>query len=296
MPVETIELHAADGRRLGGAFASPAGEARGAVVIAGANGVPHRFYAGTAEALAGAGLAVLRFDYRGLGASRTLPPRREPATMQDWGALDIAAAIDWLEARVPGRPLHLLGHSAGGWLPGFAGNTGKLASILTIASQSGYWRLWPWPQRALITAFWFAILPTAVGAFGYLPSFVLGGGESLPPGAARQWARWGRSPEFLGADATPGFAAFRGRLLACAVVGDDFYAPRAAVERFAGFYTATAAREVRDFAPRSADGRTPRHFTAFASAFRPALAEVVVDFMLGGKKAAAGAIPAAVGR
>ena len=282
MSVETIEIHAADGRRLGGALALPAGEARGAVVIAGANGVPHRFYAGTAEALAGVGLAVLRFDYRGLGASRTLPPRHEPASMRDWGALDVAAAIDWLEARLPGRPLHLLGHSAGGWLPGFAGNTAKLASILTVASQSGYWRLWPWPQRALMAAFWFAVLPAAVGAFGYLPSFVLGGGESLPPGAARQWARWGRAPEFLGADATPGFTAFRGRLLALAVVGDDFYAPRAAVERFAGFYTAASARAVRDFGPRAADGRAPRHFTAFASAFRPALTEVAVDFLLDG--------------
>ena len=294
MPAQTIELRAADGRLLGGAFTPPAGAVRGAVVIAGANGVPHRFYAGTAEALAGLGLAVLRFDYRGLGASRTLPPRREPASMRDWGALDVAAAIEWLAERVPDRPLHLLGHSAGGWLAGFAGNTSRLASIVTVASQSGYWRLWPWPERALIAAFWFAVLPATVGVFGYLPRIVLGGGESLPPRAARQWARWGRSPDFLGADATPGFAAFRGRLLALAVVGDDFYAPRASVERFAGFYTAVATREVRDFGPRSADGRTPRHFTAFASAFRPALTGVLGGFLLDEKETAAGMIPAAV--
>ncbi len=280
MPAEAIEIRAADGRLLGGSLTRPAGDARAAVVIAGANGVPQRFYAGTAEALAGAGLAVLRFDYRGLGASRAVAPRQEPASMRDWGALDVAAAIDHLAERYPDRPLHLLGHSAGGWLPGFAGNTAKLASILTVASQSGYWRLWPWPQRALIATFWFAVLPASVAVFGYLPRWVLGGGESLPRGVARQWARWGRSAEFLGRDATPGFDAFRGRLLALAVVGDDFYAPRAAVERFAGFYGGAQTREVRDFGPPGTRGERPRHFTAFSSAFRAPLQALLRDFFL----------------
>ena len=280
MPAETVEFQAADGRRLGGALVRPEGEARGAVVIAGANGVPHRFYTGTAEALSASGLAVLRFDYRGLGASRTAAARRETASMRDWGALDIAAAIDWLENRYPDSPLHLLGHSAGGWLPGFAGNTSKLASIFTVASQSGYWRLWPWPQRALIAAFWFGILPATVATFGYLPSFVLGGGESLPPGVAREWARWGRSPAFLESDATPGFAAFRGRLCALAVVGDDFYAPRSAVERFAGFYANAAASRVLEFGPPGRRGERPRHFTAFSSSFREPLGALMRSFYL----------------
>lgn len=283
MPTETAEIRAADGRLLGGTLVLPAGEPHGAVVIAGANGVPHRFYTGTAEGLAGAGFAVLRFDYRGLGASRNAPPRREPASMRDWGALDVAAAIDWLAERFPDTPLHLLGHSAGGWLPGFAANTAKLTSIFTVASQSGYWRLWPWPERAVIAAFWFAILPASVAAFGYLPRVILGGGESLPAGVAREWARWGRSPEFLRSDATPGFAAFRGRLLALAVVGDDFYAPRLAVERFAGFYSDAAASAVEDFGPAGKRGERPRHFTAFSSSFREPLVDRMRRFFLDGE-------------
>jgi predicted alpha/beta hydrolase len=277
VPAETLSFAAADGRRLGGALILPAQPALGAVLIAGANGVPHRFYAGTAEALAAAGYATLRFDYRGLATSRVVAPRRESATMRDWGALDVAAALETLAARAPGLPLHLLGHSAGGWLPGLAANAGRLDSIVTVASQSGYWRLWPWPERVVIATFWYALLPAAAAVCGYLPRVVLGGGESLPPGVAREWARWGRSPAFLQSDATPGFAAFRGRLLALAVEGDDLYAPYAAVERFATFYGAAATREVRAFAPRGPRGDKAKHFTVFSARFREALIGTVAE-------------------
>lgn len=288
MRSEPTRFPALDGRLLGGVLSRPPAAPRGGVVIAGATGVPHRFYAGAAEALSAAGFAVLRFDYRGLASSRSTPPRGEVARMRDWGALDIAGAVDWLGEQVPGVPLHLLGHSAGGWLPGFAANTGRLATIVTVASQSGYWRLWPWPERAALAAFWFAVLPLTVATLGYLPSWVLGGGESLPPDVARDWARWGRHPEFLRGDrnsgappgATPGFDAFSGRLLAFAVAGDDFYAPRAAVERFAGFYSRAAHTEVRDFSEPGANGQLPRHFTVFSQAFRGALISQLTSFLL----------------
>ncbi len=160
VPAETLTFAARDGRTLGGAFDLPAAP-RGAVLIAGATGVPHRFYAGTATALDERGFAVLRFDYRGLGSSRIAHPRHEEARMRDWGALDIAGALDWLKLRLPGVPLHLLGHSAGGWLAGLAPNADGLRSIATVASQSGYWRLWPWPERAAMAVFWHAVLPLA---------------------------------------------------------------------------------------------------------------------------------------
>ncbi|MEO8504643.1 MAG: alpha/beta fold hydrolase [Acidobacteriota bacterium] len=285
MREEVVQITARDGRLLGGALSLPEGQPRAALLIAGANGVPHRFYAGTAAALAERGLAVLRFDYRGLATSKIVPARRETARMSDWGAVDIDGAIDWLGARVSGAPLHLLGHSAGGWLPGLAPSAERLDSIVSVASQSGYWRLWPWPERLAITTFWFAILPAAVAVFGYLPGWVLGGGESLPPGVAREWAHWGRRPDFAQRSSGPnGFEAFRGRLRAYAVVGDDFYAPRRAVEHFSRFYRQAKITEVRDFGRRAeergAAGEKPKHFTVFSRTFRTALISELSAFLL----------------
>src|SRR5258705_10473460 len=93
--------------------------------------------------------------------------------MRDWGALDVAAAIDCLAARFPGQPLHLLGHSAGGWLAGIAGNADKLGSFATVASQSGNWRPLPCPERAVAAPFWVALLPPSDPAPVCTPARVL---------------------------------------------------------------------------------------------------------------------------
>ena len=67
-----------------------------------------------------AGMAVLTFDYRGIGGSRQGGALRdEDVRMQDWGRLDLEGALGWMRRAYPGAPLLVLGHSAGasssGW-------------------------------------------------------------------------------------------------------------------------------------------------------------------------------------
>ena len=88
-----LVFEAADGRPLAATVLEPR-RVEGAVVIASATGVPRRIYEGVAGCLADAGLAVLTFDYRGIGGSRQGGPlRHEPARMQDWGRLDLEGAL-----------------------------------------------------------------------------------------------------------------------------------------------------------------------------------------------------------
>jgi hypothetical protein len=80
---------------------------------------PHPLYGGTmnnrviyraAKGAVEAGLAALRFNFRGVGAS---------TGRYDKGAgerKDVAALIDWLERRYPGLPLALVGFSFGAWV------------------------------------------------------------------------------------------------------------------------------------------------------------------------------------
>jgi pimeloyl-ACP methyl ester carboxylesterase len=64
-----------------------------------------------AEALAGARVSTMRFDKRGVGASRGDYLR---AGMDDRRA-DARAALGWLSARTAGLPLLAVGHSEGAW-------------------------------------------------------------------------------------------------------------------------------------------------------------------------------------
>jgi len=80
---------------------------------------PHPVYGGTmdsrvvyraAKAVAAAGYAALRFNFRGVGKS---------TGQYDQGIgekEDVAAAIDWLERRYPGRHLAVVGYSFGAWV------------------------------------------------------------------------------------------------------------------------------------------------------------------------------------
>jgi|CXWL01.1.fsa_nt_gi predicted alpha/beta hydrolase len=276
-----LRLSTSDGRQLAATLFTPAAGARelhGGVLIAPATGVRRRFYAGFASHLSESGLAVLTLDYRGVGDSRDRPARHDPARMHEWGAHDLAAALAALGEAVPDAPLAVVGHSAGGWLYGLAASTAastvteRVRGVLTVASQVGYWGAWPFPQRYLMAAFWYGLLPATVGLWGHLPSWVLGG-EPLPPGVAREWAAWGRRPGFLTDFAATGgftgYADFTGDLRAYAIAG-DMYAPPGAVARFVDLYPA-ARSEVVLLDERRPLPERPKHFSVFRPTFRDTL-------------------------
>lgn len=266
-----IEIVAADGHRLAGSLRRPAGPARGAIVLAPAMGVPRRFYAPFARHLAGAGLASLAIDYRGIGGSRHGPLRGAPVQLHDWGELDLAAAVEHLAAELPGTPLGWVGHSVGGQLLGLT-PAARVSAALLVAAQSGYHRYWSGPPRLGMLALWYR-LPLLVPLFGKLPMRAARQGEDVPPGVALEWARWGRHPDYVLSYARTrgptGFETWSGALRALAIA-DDRYAPLAGVEALVSYFRAARSEVV---IVRPGDAGLPRiqHF----GFFRPSIGAVL---------------------
>ncbi|MEM6455155.1 MAG: alpha/beta hydrolase, partial [Acidobacteriota bacterium] len=165
-----------------------------------ATGVPKEVYASFAAWLTREhGAYVQTLDYRGIGGSRPASLRGFVASMQDWGRLDMAAAVDHLIATYPDSPRMVIGHSIGGQLLGLLPRHDQLDAAVLIASSSGYWRkMTTWRMRAFCALLWYVFLPPVVPLLGYGPTRALRQGEDLPRGVVQEWSRWCRHPRYLG--------------------------------------------------------------------------------------------------
>ena len=201
--------------------------------------VPARFYAKYAQHLSSKGLATLAVDYRGIGASMTLPVKDDPAKFHEWGEQDLAGAADYLRITYPGLPLHFVGHSAGGQLMGLLEDV-PIASALFVASGTASWRAYRGRARAVMFGLFNAVLPLTLAWKGYLPMRAVRQGEDVPQGVAAEWAEWGRHPRYVRKYADPkgglGFERYEGPLRAVAFK-DDAYAPPKAVESLLSLYS-----------------------------------------------------------
>lgn len=278
---ETLRLQTRDGQVLAADFFAPQPPMQGAVLIAGAMGVPRRFYAAFASDLAAHGLAVLTLDYRGFGDSAPKRLRGYRVQISDWIDQDLPAAIAALSERAPGAPLFWLGHSVGGQLFGFM-DTSRFAGALLIASQSGHWSLWDkpdWQRRMWMLGH--LLLPGLAITLGRVPGRLLGGGD-LPAGVARQWASWIRDPEYLGRLArTRGWADFvrYAGPLRVVTISDDDYAPPRAGAALLGFFKQARGERIT-ITPADAGAERIGHFDGFRAKFRDSLWPQWRDWLL----------------
>jgi predicted alpha/beta hydrolase len=261
-----LRIAAADGYALGATHFAPDASNGRVVVLNAAMGVKRGFYAPFALHLAARGFAVVSYDYRGIGDSR--PPRLRgfPARLQDWGERDFSGVLDWIAAQYPAARVLAMGHSVGGQIVALAPNADRVAALLCVAAQSGYWGHWPSARKLGMWALWHAAMPIGVRAVGYFPSRRLGLGEDLPPGVARQWAEWGRSPHYI---AGPPGGAMRDRFARLRLAiraysfSDDHFAPRPAVEALLALYRGAMSTEHRHLTPAGLGLRHIGHFGFF---------------------------------
>ncbi len=95
-----ITIDTPDGIQLSGTLYAT-GSANKTVVIAGATGLPGKFYSSFAKWLCNQGIDVITFSYRGLGGGRSLASN--PARKLDWMRYDIPAAITYANSKVSVR-------------------------------------------------------------------------------------------------------------------------------------------------------------------------------------------------
>lgn len=286
---EPFPLQAADGRSLAAELISPPSPSA-AVVVANAMGVRRGYYRPFAEHLASAGLATLLFDWRGIGDSAQTPVRSDPARFHEWGEADLPAAIDALEARFPDLPLLHVGHSAGGQVLGMAPNAGKLSGSLLVASQLGYWKLWPGLSRVWMFGNMFVLIPGFTRALGYVPMRRFGQGEDLPPGIGSEWARFCRHPDYVLSRGGPSFATFGGPIFAFGFT-DDFYAPEPAIRALLTRGYPRSSHLLRMVSPSEVGHSSIGHFGFFRPKFASTLWAKAVELLR-----AAAARPAAPAR
>ena len=287
-PPQALQLSAADGYRLAARLWPAAREAEAVVVINPATAVKAEYYHRYAAFLAEHGLAVLTYDYRGIGASRQGSLRRwRQISKLDWGRYDCDAALRHARRSFPDRPLYVVGHSIGGLLLGLAPSAGQVGRALTVGAQYAYWRDYG-PGKPLMWLRWHLLMPLLTKACGYFPARRLGWHEDLPAAAAYEWAHRPASLEAAygarpGEGALRHFAAMRGDLLAIGLEDDPFGTP-AALERLLAYYR-NSRRQRLHIAPADIGVARIGHFAWFNSRFRDTLWQESLDWLRHGRLA-----------
>jgi predicted alpha/beta hydrolase len=287
---EDIRIAAEDGRLLAATLFAPRGGASPAApltVVAGGTGIARRYYARFAAWLAERGRPVLTFDYRDTGGSRSGSLGGSPVRMRDWCILDVPGIIAW-GAREhgfgsPGRPLHWVGHSLGGFTVGLAHNGHLIRRQLNIATLSGYWRHMAVPERYRVRLAMGLVAPLVIRAHGYFPGALMGG-EDMPGPAFLEWRRWCLSPGFMFDDPTLPETANFARLQAPILFGqieDDPWGTPAAVEAIAGHFTGSADRSFWRIRLADAGARRIGHHGFFRSEFRDTLWPTAAEWLDG---------------
>lgn len=279
----TLTILAEDGFPLAASLYLPVGTPRARLLMAPAMGVKRAFYGRFLAYLAERGIASLVIDYRGIGESSAT--EQLSLSLSDWGEQDLAAATNTLCALVPSGeskiPTLFAGHSVGGQLFGLMRDA-PFDRALFIGSQAGYWGHWSGVSRLGMLALWFGAVPLFTSTLGYLPMKALGQGENIPSGVAREWARWGRDPQYVGVRAAEidraGYSHWKGTLRSIAVE-DDAYAPTKAVRELVKLYGASEG-EVVTVSPKELGTRRLGHFGLFRSKFRDSFWDEAASWLL----------------
>jgi predicted alpha/beta hydrolase len=158
------------------------------VVFNTGGGLAARRYAHFLRYLAGEGLPVLAYDYRGVGGSRPERLRGFVAGLEDWAEYDQAGVIDFARERYPRARLSSVSHSIGCLVACTAPNASMLHQMVYIGPHTGYWGdyrpPWKWPMALA----WHVLMPLVARACGYFPGAALRLGDDFPLRFALQWA------------------------------------------------------------------------------------------------------------
>jgi predicted alpha/beta hydrolase len=287
--IDDISFPAMDGYLLGATLFLPRGAKRHAILINSATAVPRKIYRAFAGYLAGRGCAVLTYDYRGTGGSRqkAVVGYNQPkslvgfkASMSDWAALDVTAAVAWMRERYKTLPLNYIGHSFGGQALGLIPNNSEVSRALLIAAQAGYWRLMAAPERYRVYALLNFVGTPLTRLLGYAPGW-MGLGEDLPRGVFQQWVGWVMSERYMFDDpkltALKNLPGYCGSMRALCLA-DDPWATRPAVELLCSGFPSTKP-EILTITPADAGVARIGHFGFFRPEHRDTLWRGAAEWM-----------------
>ncbi|MBK8070510.1 MAG: alpha/beta fold hydrolase [Ramlibacter sp.] len=277
---EQLRLLAADGYPLAALRYTARGPVRGHLVMAGATGVPQRFYRPFAEFAAAQGYTTLTLDYRGIGLSKPRTLKGFRMAYLDWAHLDLTAAVDQMAS--DDVPLFMVGHSFGGHAFGLLPNHDRVARFYTFATGAG-WHGWMPPlERVRVLLMWRVIGPLITRWKGYLAWSKLGMGEDLPLNVYRDWKHWCRFPRYffddpeMGAEVSRRFDLVRTPIVAANAL-DDLWAPPASRDAFMAGYRNAPLQQI-DIDPRASGLGPIGHMGYFRRKSQPLWQEALAWF------------------
>lgn len=286
--MQPLTFTAPDGFALSGVLHGNPAAARAALLIAPAMGVAQSYYTDFARWLADQDIAVMSFDYRGMGQSRPATHRRSlrgfDADIHTWAEQDAAAALSTLDGLLPaGTPIHWLGHSLGGQIFGLVPNRERVSRVVTVGTGSGYWLENAPPLKRMVWWLWFFVVPVVLPVAGYFPGRRLKKVGDLPAGVMAQWRRWCLHRDYMmgegGAALREQYARITTPMLSMSFTDDEFMSARN-TESLHGFY-ANAPRTMKRIAPAEVGERRIGHFGFFRPKFQATLWPQVSGFLAG---------------
>lgn len=265
---EAVSLTCRDGVVLHGHFWPAHGSAVASIIINPATGVLARYYHYYADFLSREGFDVLTYDYRGIGLSRPATLKGCGYRWREWGEQDFDSALRHMDLARPDQPLHVVGHSIGGYLPGLSPKAERIDRMLTMGAQYAYWPDYAAGHRMRLFLKWHVTMPVLTALVGFFPGKRLGWLEDLPAGVANEWSfRRARMelthPATERSDVIKRFDAVKAAILAVAVEDDDIGTP-AAIQRTLGYYRNAAVDQVL-LSPAHYGLREIGHFSLFHS-------------------------------
>ncbi len=197
---QKIKLISTDGYPIAATRFTARSPVKGHIIVAGATGVPQKFYRRFAEYACEKGFSTLTLDYRGIGESKPETLKGFKATYLDWAQLDLAAAVE--EMRSDTLPIFMVGHSYGGHALGLLPNHRYVDKFYGFAVGAGWSGWMPLFERIRVQFLWHIVLPVIVTLKGYMAWSKLGMGDDLPIDIYKQWKYWCRFPHYFFDDPT----------------------------------------------------------------------------------------------
>lgn len=168
----------------------PASSNNKSIVISSATGVLQSFYFKFAEHFCSLGFTVYTFDYSGIGLSKKTSLKNNTCDLYDW-ANNQADVLKFAKSQNLKHTITLITHSIGGQLIAFNKHISLVSNIITVGSQSGYWKLFSGLGKLKMFLYWYFLIPTTTPLFGYFPAKKLRLFENLPKRVVYQWRSWG---------------------------------------------------------------------------------------------------------
>ena len=234
-----------DGATLKGTLFAPA-KPVASVVIHPATGVPSKYYHAFARWLCNEKqINVLTYAYRDSEDISPADQKRSAVTMADWGIKDQAAALDHLLDEHGELPVHVIGHSLGGFCVPYHRNRDRITSLTAVNSGPANWLHHPWSSLPKVILFWFVVGPVLTWFKGSMPGFLLGMKNDIPSGVYWQWRRWCTNEKFFEIEwgmeiPKPDLQRFTAPLTLISAVDDDFIPP-SRVKRLKRYYPSSVS-------------------------------------------------------